>query len=649
MESIESLVARLTEYRNAYYNGTPLVSDLDYDEAEATLRERDPNNAFFSNVGAPVLSDKKRKHKIPMGSLNKIKLEDDGVNTLIKNYLSKGDMICSYKMDGISFSVDYKDGVFQSATTRGDGIVGEIINDATTMGNVHNTLEYLSYGKIHKLTGTLRGELIIEWEDFELINSKLSNDEKFSNPRNATAGIVRKENSPYKHYVKAYYYNMIRDGFEYSSKYNMLCALQNIVSNDAVVKYESFTWDCYPAVLEEYIDRMDKTRKELPYMIDGLVFEFDDQEFYHSLGESCACPKGAVALKLTAKAETTHMTDIVWSPGSTGTLCPVAQFTPTLVDGSIVSRASIHNYDIFKRWNLGVGDEIEIQKNNDIIPQIKRVVKHVGDKFVAPTNCHECGSELVFETINTTELKCPNLNCKCRSLGNIMKLIDKMGMNTKGVGEAFAEAYITKYDNVWSIFDLSEVDIKQLSDRYKDKSAKKIYDAIQSSKGCKLADFFGALNIEGCGSRTFKRIIDYLDIQTIKGVVDFVNCLYIRDVSGIGESTVDALQDGMDAKSKIIDNLAERITIIQEDVQVVSDLGSFLFTGTFSVKRSELEKMVIAKGGIVGSSVNKDLTYLVQSDPTSTSAKSEKAKKLGVKIIDENEFVLLINKNELQV
>jgi len=272
MESIESLVARLTEYRNAYYNGTPLVSDLDYDEAEATLRWRDPNNTFFSNVGAPVLSNKKRKHKIPMGSLNKIKLEDDGVNTLIKNYLSKGDMICSYKMDGISFSVDYKDGVFQSATTRGDGVYGEIIEDATTMKNVFPELLYE--------TCTLRGELVMHWDDFNYINSTLPNDEKFSNPRNAVAGIVRKENSPYKCYVRAYYYNIISEDFECSTKYAMLQELCGLVGEECVVVHDSIVWDCYPAILADSVTHMDKTRKNLPYMIDGLVFEYDDQELY---------------------------------------------------------------------------------------------------------------------------------------------------------------------------------------------------------------------------------------------------------------------------------------------------------------------------------------------------------------------------------
>lgn len=635
MESIESLVARLTEYRNAYYNGTPLVSDLDYDEAEATLRERDPNNAFFSNVGAPVLSDKKRKHKIPMGSLNKIKLEDDGVNTLIKNYLSKGDMIGSYKMDGISFSADYKDGVFQSATTRGDGFVGEIIDDATTMGNVICDLR-------RDFDGTLRGELIIEWVDFEFINSQLPDDEKFSNPRNATAGIVRKENSPYKQYVKAYYYNMIRDGFEYTSKYDMLCTLQNILGEECVVQFKSFVWDCHPAVLAEYVDFMDKNRKDLPYMIDGLVFEFDDLEYYNSLGESGGCPKGAVALKLSAVAETTHMTDIVWQVGSTGCLTPVAEFDPTLIDGSIVSRASMHNYDIFNGWNLGLGDEIEVQKNNDIIPQIKSVVNHVGEKFKHPTHCPLCDTELVLETINTTNLKCPNLDCKCRALGNISKMIDKLNLNQKGLGDAFAEAYVAKYNDVYSLFTLTEDTIKNLSDRYKDKSAKKIYDAIQSSKTCKLEDFFGLLNIEGCGSRTWKKVIEHFKCSTISHVVGLVYTEAIYSVGGIGESTVNSMRDGLLVKNNTIHELQGHLSILVEEAPVVGDLGSFLFTGSFSVKRSEFEKMVVAKGGTIASSVNKDLKYLVQSDPTSTSSKSEKAKKLGIAIIGEDEFMGMI-------
>jgi DNA ligase (NAD+) len=320
----------------------------------------------------------------------------------------------------------------------------------------------------------------------------------------------------------------------------------------------------------------------------------------------------------------------------------VAEFEPTLIDGSIVSRASMHNYDIFNGWNLGLGDEIEVQKNNDIIPQIKSVVNHVGEKFKHPTHCPLCDTELVLETINTTNLKCPNLDCKCRALGNISKVIDKLNLNQKGLGDAFAEAYVAKYNDVYSLFTLTEETIKNLSDRYKDKSAKKIYDAIQSSKTCKLEDFFGLLNIEGCGSRTWKKVIEHFKCSTISHVVGLVYTEAIYSVGGIGESTVNSMRDGLLVKTNTIHELQGHLSILVEEAPVVSDLGSFLFTGSFSVKRSELEKMVVAKGGTIASSVNKDLKYLVQSDPTSTSSKSEKAKKLGIAIIGEDEFMGLI-------
>jgi len=346
-------------------------------------------------------------------------------------------------------------------------------------------------------------------------------------------------------------------------------------------------------------------------------------------------------------AEITKVTDVVWQAGSTGSLTPVVEFEPTLIDGSIVRRASIHNYDIFKEWDFAIGDTIEVQKNNDIIPQVKSVVERSNNtKFEAPTHCPVCDSELSLITINTTNLVCTNPLCKAKFVGSVKKWATKSGMTSKGVGDAFFNEYAEKYNTVEELYSLTIEDIKAISPRYKDKSASVIYNAIQSSKSMKLMDFFGGLNIYGAGSRTFKKLIDYFNVNDVDSLCDSIDVSNLSVIDGIGAITAEYIQQG--TKS-----LRDRISALKSVVSITpveatsSDGKSFLFTGAINTidpstgkgyKRSVLEDMVMSKGHKVASSVSKELNYLVTSDSDSTSSKMVKAKKLGVNIIGEDEF-----------
>ncbi len=641
---IKELEANLRMWKEAYYNDQPLVSDSEYDEAEDELRDLDPDNDVFSIVGAEATSDNKRKHKIHMGSQAKVKIEEGGIDYIIENFLNKGDTIVSYKMDGISFADEYKKGKHQHATTRGDGEVGDDIPDPTAIGGI-NDLET-------DTTSTFRGEIVLPYADFELINAELPDEDKFSNPRNAVAGIARKEESPYRSNLVAYYYNMDVDN-DITDKVHVFGALgEALADDDGIPNFDNvvpYFVNMTPDEFRTLAEDLDKNRKNLPYMIDGLVIEFDDLEYYNSLGiGSGNKPKGSIALKFNPVAEETTVTDVVWQVGSTGNLTPVVEFEPTLIDGSIVRRASIHNYDIFKEWNFGKGDIIRVQKNNDIIPQVKSVVKYSDEpRFTVPAHCPICDCETHHEKISkTTNLVCFNAGCPAKFMGSVKKWATKAGMTTKGVGDAFFKDYCVSNDTVAGLYDLTVQDIMDLSDRYKEKSATNIYNAIQSSRSIKLMDFFGGLNILGAGSRTFKKIIEHSKITDVDMMCEFLMDSDLHNIDGIGEKTAEIIKEGIKDYEYRIDCLSTEVAIEAEEV-ISADAQTFLFTGTFvtidpdtgkGYKRKALEALVSSKGHKPASSVNKKLNYLVTSDPESTSGKMKKARDAGVTILGEDEF-----------
>jgi len=643
---VKETAEKLIKCKEAYYNGTPLVSDEEFDALEDELRTLYPENEYFSLVGAPSIGENKRTHKIAMGSQAKVKIDDGGIDKVIDQFFSKDDIIYSRKMDGISVAVEYKNGKFQHATTRGDGFVGDDIPNAIQFINIPEDICNKDYDEI---TFTARGELFIRYSDFDKINTELLEDEKFSNPRNAVSGIARKEDSPYRKYIEVKYYDIVTDEIEFDFKHQKLVTLADIFGDSAVVWYKM---DFNPHTFREEAERLDKERKDLPYMIDGLVIELNNIHLFENMGVANGNkPKGSVALKFNAIVEKTKVTDVVWQVGSTGNLTPVVEFEPTLIDGSIVRRASIHNYDIFTEWNFGKGDVIEVQKNNDIIPQVKSVVEQAdSDRYVRPYECPECGSTLeLIAVAKTTNLVCINPVCSAKRVGAIKKWCTKAGMTSKGVGDAFFESYVNYCEAQDDGFTISKIycltidDIMGMSDRYKTKSATKIYDAIQSSKNMKLMDVFGGLNIYGCGSRTFKKIIDASGTTSIVGLYDYCMMNDLTKIDGIGDVTAKSIVDGLPECHGDMVFMSSEIEVIQEQT-LKSDLGSFLFTGKFSLKRKDLEEHVVNAGGTISSSVNKDLSYLVQSDPTSTSSKSKKAIKLGVAIIGEDEFWELLPK-----
>ena len=648
---ISDLSDRLVKAKEAYYNDSPIMSDEDFDNYEEELYNLDADNAYFALTGATAIGENKRKHNMPMGSQAKVKIDDtvvDGVTDVCQRFLEQGSTIVSYKMDGISATVDYDDGMLKFATTRGDGFVGEDIPNPEEFRNVSEVID-------DRTEFTARCELVIHYDDFELINSQLSDDDKFSNPRNAVAGIARKADSPFRKYITAYYYDAVGH-FDSPMDYKeqVFGFLIETFGEDAVVVYRvDMTNDEFRTLAE----KLDITRKELPYMIDGLVIEFSSLEKMNKLGVANGDkPKGSIALKFNAVAETTHVTDVVWQVGSTGNLTPVVEFEPTLIDGSVVRRASIHNYDIFQSWGFGEGDTIEVQKNNDIIPQVKTLLeKSSNDGYEAPTFCPECGSELAYIKVSkTTNLVCTDATCPAKYIGTIKKWAMKSGMTSKGVGDAFFEAYASQDVVVGpaGLYDLTVKGIMELSDRYKEKSATKIYNAIQSSKTMKLMDFFGGLNIHGAGSRTFKKILDHYAVSDVMyGCACMIKQDVKHNVDGIGDITAKCIKDGIVKLNNTIINL-EKIITIEVEEEVSADASSFLFTGSFNTidpdtgkgyKRKALEALVATKGHSAASSVNKNLDYLVTSDPDSTSSKMEKARKNGVVILGEEEFFGMMN------
>lgn len=628
--NLDEAVKILRDAKNMYYNtGDLLISDDEYSTLEDLVRSIDPNHEVLSETGAPVIA-RKIKHEIPMGSLSKAQISEPSEMKELKDKIFKYETVQSEKMDGCSCELIYIKGNLDKAITRGDGVEGSLIISPELIDGIPS--------KISNTNKTvIRGEVFFYEDKFKSLNTKLSEtgSKTFVNARNAVSGILNRDDSTDKEYMSFRAFDIITET-QFETKIQKFEALIDL--GFETPKFKIVTWD-------EFIDNitvLNETRKTLPYLIDGMVVDINNVDEFEAQGVTENKPKGAMALKFDPISASTVITNIVWQVGSTGCLTPVLEFEPVFVDGSTIARASIHNYTVFKSLNLGDSDIISVHKANDIIPQLKNVIKSVGEKFVEPTNCPVCGSHLVFETKGITNIVCKNVNCDAQKEGIVSKWIAKSGMSSKGIGDSFIKTFTSKY-NVTDIYDITIDDIKNLSSSYKDKSATKIYEAIQSSKEMKLEDFFGGLNGKGAGTKSFKKIIDYYKFETIDDVVNNISGYTLVDVDGIDIITANNILNTIINAKQTIDILKTKV-VIKKKQEV---LATFVFTGSFNTinpitgknyKRDDLKKMAETKGFGTEDSVKKGVTYLVQSDLNSVSSKSEKAKKLNITIISEDDF-----------
>ena len=620
-DRVKELENKIFKARNDYYNGLPTTSDKVYDAWVDELRLLDPTNKAVTAIGAPVAPSewKKAKHQIPMGSLDKVNHPSE-LSKWVDDYAAKEKLFITEKLDGLSIEVIYEHGSLTQAITRGDGETGEdITSNVVKMAGVTSHLK-------DKFNGSLRGEIIM---------TKSNHKQYFAdkaNPRNAASGTSKRLDGLGSDKLNILFYQVLGDvDFKSEEEQMVWLQKQDLDTPNYWVAADAASVNVHWRVYQ------DKERDKLDYDIDGLVIRINDMAKQIALGDKDMRPKGAIAFKFDNESRESVIRDIVWQVGNSGRLTPVATVDPVLLVGATVTRASLYNMSYIEELGLDIGATVLVARANDVIPRIEELIKSTGTVAQAPTTCPECGKNVRFDGEN---LMCYNFDCKAQVIGRIKNWIKELNILEFGdtLIEKIVEAKLVT--TVADLYTLSVDDMAKL-DRMGDKSAQKCYDNLWAAKEVPLEVFLGGLSIPLIGKSTIKLIIkagcDNLEKFGQLGADAFAQ------VAGVGPIKAQSLADGLKAYQQVILDLLNNGVKIKEVFDGKLTGKSFAITGTLSIKRAEVEKMIVDNGGEVKSSVGKGLSYLIIADPQSTSSKAQAARKLGSVLINENDFIKMIS------
>lgn len=651
IKRIKELVSQLNTYRNAYYNDSESqIQDYEYDNLFDELKQlEDETGVIMSNsptqtVGYEVKSKlEKVKHSHPMLSLDKTK----DVNDLVK-FAGDKDCLLSLKMDGLTVLLTYDKGELIQAESRGNGEIGELItHNAKVFTNIPLNIEYK--GRLE-----VEGEAIISYPDFEKINSKLSEADKYKNPRNLASGSVRQldSNIAAQRYIKFIAWKVPKIEDEIKSDDSFLFRLQFVknLGFDIVPLFTYTNKSSDKENIDKIIESLKNKASEQGFPIDGLVMVYDSIPYGESLGMTGHHPRHSIAFKFFEDEEETTLIDIGWQVGKTGVITPVAYFKSVELAGTTVEKASLHNISIIERLELGIGDKITVYKSNEIIPQIRDNLTR-SNTWTFPDECPVCGgiTKIVKEN-DSKVLMCDNPNCKGKLLGKLTHAVSKNALNIDGMSEATIEFLI---ERGWlsSIKDIYKLDYCREPwkeyDGFGDKSVDRLLDNIETSRKTTMARLLYSLSIPLIGKSASKDIANYChhDIQTF---INFMNVHYdFTVIDGFGTEMQKSLSNWWEDNEASFYALVKEFTFEKvEEKSSGADLSSKVFVITGSLvhykNRDELVSVIEQMGGKVSGSVSAKTSYLINNNVTSTSGKNSKAKQLGVQIISEEDFIKMI-------
>lgn len=648
---LEELTKILNYHNRKYYvEDDPEIEDYEYDALMRELRTLEEAYPEFITPDSPsqrvggesVSGFKKVNHLVQMGSLQDVFSFEQVSDFIarIKAEIPNAKFTVEPKIDGLSVSLEYVNGILTVGSTRGDGFVGEdVTHNIKTIGSIPLSIER----SIPLLE--VRGEVYMPKSVFEKLSSELEllGEKPFKNPRNAAAGSLRQKDSKIaaKRKLDIFVFNVQRaDGFEYTSHKESLDKLQAL-GFKVIPKYTLVS--DYNEV-EECIESIGNERFNLPYDIDGVVIKLDDISLREQIGYTSKVPKWAVAYKFPPEEKVTKLLDIEINVGRTGVITPVAVFEPVLLAGTSVSRATLHNQDFIIDRQISIGDEIIVRKAGDIIPEVLGVhKKHSDSVFNLPEVCPACSSKAV-RVDGEAALRCVNPSCPAQVLRSIIYFASKPAMNIDGFGPAVAQ---TLYDNgliknISDIYKLKKEDILTL-EGFKDKSSDNLLNAIETSKSNSLDRLLCGLGIRNIGSASAKLLCNRF------GSLDnILKCSYddILSVDGFGEITAKEIVSSLSDPNmiKLINELKSCGVNTEYDTVAHSSvfLGKiFVLTGTLpTLKRDEAKEIIERNGGKISSSVSKKTDYVVAGEDA--GSKLIKAQQLGIEIIDEETLLRLI-------
>lgn len=650
LSRIKELVEILNEAGKSYYSqGLEIMTNYEYDKLYDELVELEKqtgcvlSNSPTVNVGYESLSElPKERHESPMLSLDKTKNPDDLVS-----WLKDKEGVLSWKLDGLTIVLTYEDGMLLKAVTRGNGDVGEIItNNARVFKNLPVSIPYK--GRL-----ILRGEAIITYSDFERINQLIpETDAKYKNPRNLCSGSVRQLNNKItaQRNVNFYAFTLVKaDGIDFKNSRR---------EQFEWLKTQGFEVVDYKMVnagnLKDTIILFENNIKDNDFPSDGLVITYDDIEYGESLGTTAKFPRNAMAFKWTDETADTTLREIEWSASRTGLINPIAVFDAVELEGTQVSRASVHNISVMESLELGIGDTISVFKANMIIPQIA-LNKTKSNNVEIPKVCPVCGGTTKIEQINDVKsLYCTNPACQAKHIKSFAHFVSRNAMNIDGLSEATIEKFIS-HGYLKSFTDLYHLD------RYKDgivsldgfgeKSYDNIIAAVENSRNTTMPRLIYSLGIANIGLSNAKMIV--------KAIGDNKDALISADresleaIDGIGSVIADAFVSYFENEENVqlFEKLIDELDIQHDEVQTEQTLDGKIFVITGSLNyfdnRNALKELIESMGGKVTGSVTGKTDYLINNDAESSSSKNKTAAKLGVPVITEEEFLSIANRTDL--
>jgi DNA ligase (NAD+) len=625
-DRIKELAAELLRAKYTYYNiklpdgMQPIIlTDKVYDAREAELRSLDANHWVLKIVGAPQTQSewKKAKHQIPMGSLNKVNVPAE-LSDWAKDKDCKSWFV-TQKLDGLSIELVYEGGKLIQGITRGDGETGEDITiNVARMVGVNTDLK-------EDFNGSLRGEIM-------MLNSVWKKDfSDKANPRNAASGVSKRLDGVGVDKLNIIFYQVLGD-VDFQTEVEQFKWLKD--RKIGIPEY--WVFKSADEVNKHWRNYQDNERSKLDYEIDGLVIRINDLAKQMSLGDKDLRPLGAIAFKFDNETRESTIRDIIWQVGNSGRITPVAVVDPVQLVGATVTRASIYNIGYIEELGLDIGAKVLVARANDVIPRIEELVKGTGKIAKHPDFCPECGG---LTKLDGENLMCSNTkHCRAQIIGRIKNWIKEL--NLLEWGDTLVEKLVDskKVKTIVDLYTLEPKDIASL-DRLGDKTAQKCYDILWADTELPLEVFLGALSIPMIGQSTIKAIMnagcDDLEKFGQLGANEFAQ------VPGVGPTKAKFLADGLNQNQKLILDLLDKGVSIKDKIFGSLTGCRIAITGSTKNKRADLEKFIADNGGENKSSVGKSCTHLVIADVNSASSKAVAARKLGIKLIDEDSLLNL--------
>ena len=645
---IRELIGTLRAAGRAYYQESrEIMSNFEYDKLydELVSLEKETGIVFANsptqNVGYEVVSAlPKERHEKPMLSLNKTKSVEE-----LADWLGGQTGLLSWKMDGLTIVLTYQNGTLVKAVTRGNGEIGEVITaNAKAFVNVPLNISY--QGEL-----ILRGEAIIRYSDFEKINEQIEDvDAKYKNPRNLCSGSVRQLNSEItaQRQVHFYAFSLVKaDGIDFkNSRKEQFEWLKT--QGFEVVEYHEVTKETLPETVKMYSEAI--AENDTPS--DGLVLLYDDIAYGQSLGRTAKFPRDSIAFKWADEIQETKLLYIEWSAARTGLINPVAVFEPVELEGTTVSRASVHNISIMEALELGAGDRITVYKANMIIPQIADNLTRSGVRDI-PEVCPVCGGQTEVRQLNDVKsLYCTNPDCQAKKIKSFTLFTSRDALNIAGLSEATLEKFIGigmihEYADIFHL-DRHQEEIVEM-DGFGQKSYDNLIAAAEKASHTTLPRMVYGLGVAGIGlanakmiCRHFKNDFEAMRHATVEELVE---------IDGIGEVLAQAWTAFFsdEKNNAIVDHLLAELTFEAGDEESSEGADeafagmNFVITGSLEYfkNRKELQELIERRGGKVTGSVTSKTNYLINNDVASSSSKNKKARELGVPILSEEEFLKL--------